>query len=140
MQLLVLYKIRIEKSRINMDDASRGVEMRRTVTPGLLEGYSNLDRFALISSSSNTNMFVSLVDLDEGDLIINYSVTARVVDDGEVVEDTKELCKRYNHCDTLIDKVGSNISLILGIDKEAMSAKIKKKHNLGKIPYLACTG
>lgn len=37
---------------------------------------------------------VSLVDLDGGVLIINYSMTARVVDNGEVIEDTKELRKR----------------------------------------------
>jgi len=54
-----------------MDDASIGVEMRRSVRPGLLE-----------------------VDLDGGVLIINYSMTARVVDNGEVIEDTKELRKR----------------------------------------------
>ena len=36
------------------------------------------------------------VDLDQGVLIINYSMTARVVDNGEVVEDTKEHRKRFD--------------------------------------------
>ena len=64
------------------------------------------------------------MDLDEGDLIINYSVTARVVDDGEVVEDTKELCKRYHHCNALISKVGTKISFLIGVGKEKMDGKI----------------
>ena len=89
-----------------MDDASIGVEMRRSVRPGLLEGwlqhmhflFSHFIASSLIRLSihlANECIFVSLVDLDGGVLIINYSMTARVVDNGEVIEDTKELRKRF---------------------------------------------
>ena len=78
-----------------MADAPKGVEMRRSVRPGLLEGRT-IFHFAHVTAfgSNAQSICIFAVDLEEGVIIINYSMTARVVDNGEVVEDTKEHRKR----------------------------------------------